>query len=289
MRTFRIGTRGSPLALSQTKQLEDFLAKNAIPCSLHLIQTTGDKIQDKPLYDVGGKALFSKEIDHHLLTNAIDIAVHSLKDLETPRPKGLILAAFLKRADARDVLITSYDPLQKHAFGCGIEDLPKAAIIATSAPRRLAQLSHHRPDLILTSLRGNVETRLLKLLDKKYDGILLAKAGLDRLGITLDEQSILSEAIMVPAAGQGTIALECREDDEETYQLLRTFNDKEAEKAAALERGFIERMEGISCRSAIGIHAKFIGKEYVRIYLMIMEEDKCVYRMEDFPTANRGV
>jgi hydroxymethylbilane synthase len=253
-RTFVIGTRGSPLALAQAGYVADYLASLRVDHRVHIIKTTGDTIQDKPLYDIGGKALFSKEIERSLLGKECDIGVHSLKDLETPRPDGLELIAYLPRADARDVLVTRFDATTNTVHGCQVADLPQGITLGTSAPRRAAQLHHHRPDLNIISVRGNVGTRLDKL-GQGYDAIVFAKAGLDRLGIRIDPPAILDLDTMIPAAGQGIITLECRCDDSEIRRILKGMNDPLAEKAALIERGFIERLEGASCRSAVGIHA----------------------------------
>ncbi|MBX9977498.1 MAG: hydroxymethylbilane synthase [Alphaproteobacteria bacterium] len=268
-RTFVIGTRGSPLALAQTKFVEDYLTHLRVDHRIHTIKTTGDKIQDKPLYDIGGKALFSKEIERSLFEKECDIGVHSLKDLETPRPHGLELVAYLPRADARDVLVTRFDAATNTVHGCPVGDLPQGVTLGTSAPRRASQLHHHRPDLNIISVRGNVGTRLSKL-GQGYDAIVFAKAGLDRLGINIDPAAILDLDTMIPAVGQGIIALECRSDDSQTKDILRGMNDLLSEKAALVERGFIERLEGASCRSAVGIHAVLDG---THIHLRMMVEN----------------
>ena len=264
-----IGTRGSPLALAQTKIVTDFLAKRGVYYHVKMIKTTGDAIQNKPLYDVGGKALFSKELETALLHKTIHLAVHSLKDLETPRPNGLVLCAYLKRADPRDVLVTHFNQHENKVYGCGLQDLPKGAVVGTSAPRRMAQLLHHRPDLGVCPVRGNVGTRLSKLNtsslssthDVTYDAILFAKAGLDRLGIDVDESAILSVNTMIPSAGQGIIALECCEEDKEFMcSLFEEVNDQETVRPAGLERSFVERLEGATCRSPVGIYAEIFSK-----------------------------
>ncbi len=281
MRTFVIGTRGSPLALAQAKFVEDYLLHHKISLIIHPLKTTGDKIHDKPLYDIGGKALFSKEIEQCLLEKRADIGVHSLKDLETPRPKGLELVTYLPRADARDVLITRFDAKTNTVQGCSIRELPDKATIGTSAPRRMAQLKHHRADLTIIPVRGNVGTRLSKL-GHDYNGIVFAKAGLDRLGIQIDPQAILDMDTIVPAAGQGIVAVECRCDDEEAKSLLRGMNDPHSEKAALIERGYIERLPGTSCCSAVGVHAS-VTDEHIHIYVMREEEGRCMTFCHSFP------
>lgn len=271
-----LGTRGSPLAMAQTKIITDFLDHKKIPYRVAIIKTTGDVIQHKPLYDVGGKALFSKELESSLLKKDIDIAIHSLKDLETPRPCGLTLCAYLKRADVRDVLVTRFDEAQNKVYGCSLQDLPKGTIVGTSAPRRMAQILHKRPDLSVIPVRGNVGTRLSKLktsplsssYETSYDAILFAKAGLDRLAITVDNDAILPIDYMIPAAGQGIIALECRRDDLQRLSFLHELNDPTTERAACLERGFIEALDGINCRSPVGVYA-MINHEGVSLCAML--------------------
>ena len=253
MSLLRIGSRGSQLALKQVAIVEQYLKGINHPYCVQFIKTSGDMIQDRPLYDIGGKALFSKEIERALLSKAVDLGVHSLKDLETPRPVGLMLCAFLPRADARDVLVTEVDLEAKTIRGCPVQDLSKGAVVGTSSPRRMAQLHHQRADLELINIRGNVETRLQKV-GKACDAVILAKAGLDRLGYQVEDTACVPLHDMVPSGGQGIIALECRSDDTVTQALLKGMNDTRAEQAAMIERGIIEGLNA-SCRSAVGIHA----------------------------------
>ncbi len=278
MRTFIIGTRGSPLALAQTRFVENYLASQNIPYVIHTIKTTGDIIQDRPLYEIGGKALFSKEIERCLEEKTIDIAVHSLKDLETPRPKGFEIVAYLSRADARDVLVTHFNYDENKVYGCQINDLAQKSFVGTSAPRRMALLNYHRPDLQIIPLRGNVGTRLGKLNGNKenYDAMIFAKAGLDRLGIAIEGTAILSKDTMIPAAGQGIVALECRSDDEETKILLREMNDPTAQLMAQIERGYIERLENASCRSAVGIHVE-VNYQNLHVRTMVANPEPKIF------------
>jgi len=260
----RIGSRGSRLALAQVSLVEDYLKSIQKAYTVHIIKTSGDLIQDRPLYDIGGKALFSKEIERALLAGEIDLAVHSLKDLETPRPKGLTLCAFLPRADACDVLVTGCDFDAKHIEGCSIHDLKPGAVVGTSSPRRMAQLLAVRSDLKPVNIRGNVETRLQKLggSSAECDAVVLAKAGLDRLGYTISSQACVPLVSMIPSAGQGIIALECRDDDAQTKTIIQGINDSSAMCAASIERGVVEEL-GASCRSAVGVHAQVLDDSII--------------------------
>lgn len=289
-----LGTRGSPLARAQTKIVTDFLDKQSILYRVEVIKTTGDAIQHKPLYDVGGKALFSKELETALLNHTIDLAIHSLKDLETPRPHGLMVCAYLKRADVRDVLVTHFDMLENKVYGCSINDLSKGVLIGTSAPRRMAQILYQRPDLSVAPVRGNVGTRLSKLtsflkkdiqVKQSYDAILFAKAGLDRLGIDVDTSAILPIDHMIPAAGQGVIALECRVENAQQLSFLRGLNDPLTEREASLERGFIERLEGATCRSPVGAYAK-IYDESVHVRAMLQTKDNIGFFEKNYSIDN---
>lgn len=277
--SIHIGTRGSLLALAQVKLVTDYLEANDVSYNIKTYKTTGDQITDKPLYNIGGKALFSKELERALLNEEVDLVVHSLKDLETPRPTGLKLCAFLPRADARDVLVTSYDPIKNIVFGCQLKDLPQGAAVGTSSPRREAQALYHRPDLHMQNLRGNVQTRLLKL-KQPFDAIFLAKAGLNRLGIQVHDDAIQPINLIVPAAGQGIIALECRVDDLKTAALVQGINDESAARAAKIERDYVETLNA-NCRSAVGIYAD-IASQTTHIFLDAeLGGGKPIYRVEN--------
>jgi len=251
----RVGTRGSPLALVQTR---GFLAvlihfcpvlRNMDVFEEHAIRTTGDAVQDRRLAEIGGKGLFAKEIHEALQDRRIDFAVHSLKDLETALPPGIVLACTLRREDARDVLIVAApDPAVDPAdpFAC----LPSGAVIGTSSVRRQAQLLHARPDLTITTLRGNVQTRLDKLAAGACDASLLAYAGLKRLGLADKASAVLDPDAMVPSAGQGIVGVTVRADDIELRELLAAIEDPEAKAVATAERAMLERLDG-SCRTPI--------------------------------------
>jgi hydroxymethylbilane synthase len=251
MPPLRAGTRGSPLALIQTRLLIAALqGKRTV--EEHVIRTTGDAVQDRRLADIGGKGLFAKEIHDALTDGRIDLAVHSLKDLETTLPPGIVLACVLPREDPRDALILgtpeTIDPSAPFA------SLPRGALIGTASVRRQAQLLHARPDLVMTTLRGNVQTRLAKLAAGDCAASLLAYAGLKRLGLAERANAVLDPEIMVPAAGQGIIGVTVRERDIELRGLLAAITDPEANAASTAERAMLAQLDG-SCRTPIGAYA----------------------------------
>jgi hydroxymethylbilane synthase len=245
-RPLRFGSRGSPLALVQAETAADRYAacfpEQPRP-EIVSVHTTGDRIQDRPLAEVGGKGLFAKELEEALLAGTIDAAVHSLKDMETQLPAGLIIAACLPREDPRDVLICD--------AAASVEALPGGARIGTSSVRRAAQLLALRPDLAIVPLRGNVGTRLRKIADGEADATLLAAAGLARLGIDPPGATPVDTAVLLPAAGQGTVAIECRADDAPVRAALTRLNDPDAMTAAEAERAALAQLDG-SCRTPIG-------------------------------------
>jgi hydroxymethylbilane synthase len=253
----RLGTRGSPLALHQAAltsaalraTLPDLEAPEAI--EVVVVRTTGDRITDRPLAEVGGKALFCKEIETALAERRIDVAVHSMKDLPTWLPDGLVLAGVLERADVRDVLISKP--------GADLQGLPESALIGTTSPRRQAQLMAQRPDLRVGLLRGNVQTRLARIEEGVVDATLLAKAGLDRLGIGVSGV-VLDAEQMLPACGQGLIALECRADDERMRMVLEAIEHRPSACQARGERALLEAIDG-SCHTPLGGLAELIGAE----------------------------
>jgi hydroxymethylbilane synthase len=242
----RIGTRGSPLALWQAHHVKarlleaHGLAQGDV--DLTVITTSGDRIQDKPLADFGGKGLFTKEIDEALLRGEVALAVHSMKDLPTVLPERLCIAAVLPRADVRDAFLSKTAP--------SLMDLPPGAVVGTSSLRRGAQARRLRPDLRVVDFRGNVETRLRKLDEGLADATLLAMAGLQRLGLTSHVTSVLSPEEMLPAVAQGAIAIVTRENDAETRALLEPLNDPATATAVSCERAFLARLDG-SCRTPI--------------------------------------
>jgi len=250
----RVGTRGSPLALIQTRGFIQLLAR-AIPASLeeHVIRTTGDAVQDRRLAEIGGKGLFAKEIHEALANGRIDLAVHSLKDLETELPPGIVLGCTLRREDARDALILA--PGARPDPDRPFDSLPAGALIGTASVRRQAQLLHVRPDLAITMLRGNVQTRLEKLAAGVCAASLLAYAGLKRLGLADRASVVLDPETMVPAAGQGIVGVTVREADVELRTALAAIEDAEARTAATAERALLARLDG-SCRTPIAAYAR---------------------------------
>lgn len=252
--SLRIGTRGSPLALVQARAARSRLAAamgvNEETIELVVIRTTGDTIQDRPLADEGGKGLFTKEIEEALLDRRIDLAVHSAKDMPTILPKGLALMACLEREDPRDVFIS-------HKARSLVE-LPRGASLGTASLRRQAIAKRARPDLRVTPLRGNVETRLRKLDAGEVDATLLALAGLRRLGLVEHITSIMNAEEFLPAVGQGAIGIEARKDDTRVCDILARIDHAETFIAVACERAFLAALDG-SCKTPIAGHATISG------------------------------
>ena len=242
-----IGTRGSMLAMRQAESIQANLRKlhPGLAVSLKQIKTTGDKILDTPLATIGGKGLFVKEIEESLAQETIDLAVHSMKDVPTRLPQGMAILAVPAREDPRDVLISRE--------GVSMNRLPQAACIGTSSLRRQSQILHFRPDLRVTMLRGNLETRLRKLDEGAYEGIVLAAAGLRRLGLESRISEHLSPEICLPAIGQGALALEGRQDDPWVRELVGPLDDRSTHLAVNAERAFLERLEG-GCQVPIAAH-----------------------------------
>jgi hydroxymethylbilane synthase len=264
--SLRIGARGSLLARAQAQIALGHLQK-AFPndpavknASFTTIISTGDRIKDRPLFEFGGKGLFSKELEQALQANEIDIAVHSLKDMEAILPSEMMLGAFLEREDARDALLSAKAPT--------LRALPSGSVVGTCAPRRVAQILHHRPDLTCVPLRGNVDTRIQKLQEGQVDAIILALAGLHRLGRQEEATYIFSEAEMVPAVGQGTIVLECRKGDARIQAYLAPLNHEETERKVTAERALLCALGG-TCRTPIGGHATIQEDGRLRLEALI--------------------
>jgi hydroxymethylbilane synthase len=234
----RVGTRGSALALWQTERIRDLLAAAGYPTERIEIRTTGDVVQDVPLARIGSVAIFTRQIDEAMLEGRIDLAVHSLKDLPTVLPAGLVIAAIAEREDPSDALV-GRAPLRWR-------DLPEAAVVATSSLRRRAQLLHARPDVQVVDIRGNVDTRLAKLdRESNWSAILLATAGLVRLGQARRIGERLPAKVMLPAPGQGALAVTARQDDARAIAAARaTVHDEETALAVGAERAFLRRLEG---------------------------------------------
>jgi hydroxymethylbilane synthase len=255
-RVLRIGTRGSPLALAQATMVQTQLAsahglvEHGVPAEafeLKIIRTTGDVIQDRPLSEVGGKGLFTKEIEEALIAGEIDLAVHSAKDLPTLLPPGLAIVSVLPREDPRDVFISRKAKT--------LRALAEGATVGTASLRRQALIKRLRPDLKVVTFRGNVETRLRKLDEGVVDATLLALAGLRRLGLAEAATAILDTEEFLPAVGQGIVALEARADDARTRAMLDRINSPDDATALAAERAFLTVLDG-SCRTPIAGHAK---------------------------------
>jgi len=244
-----IGTRGSQLALWQSEWVKREIESKfpSVTIDLQVIKTKGDKILDSPLSKIVDKGLFTREIEYALLDSRIDLAVHSLKDIPTETPKGLTIGAITKRDDVRDVFISKkYNSL---------DELPKAAKIATGSLRRKAQLLHYRPDLNLVDIRGNLNTRFKKFDESDWDGMILAYAGVERLGLSDRIKQIIPTDIILPAVGQGALAVEVREDDREVQAIVKRIHHAQTAFCAVAERGFLKFLEG-GCQVPIAAYAR---------------------------------
>ena len=247
MARLRLGSRGSQLALWQANHIAALLRDRGHDIEIEIIKTTGDKITDVALAKVGTKGMFTKEIEEALAAGRIDLAVHSLKDLPTELPAGFELAAITTRVNPRDVFLSvKYD---------SVRDLPTGARVGTSSLRRQAQLKAARPDLVIHPLRGNVDTRVRKLEEGEYDAIILAAAGLTRLGKTQHIKETLSEEFMCPAAGQGALGIEIRAGDNEMRKHVSFLNDADARAATTCERALLNKLGG-GCQVPIGAFAE---------------------------------
>jgi hydroxymethylbilane synthase len=245
----RIGTRGSPLALRQAEEVAQGLRRAwpGLEVGLVPIRTSGDRLATVHLAEVGGKGLFVQEIDEALREGRVDLTVHSLKDLPSERPNGLVLAAFPRREDPRDVLVS--------ATATRIDSLSPDARVGTSSLRRSVQLLALRPDLAAVPIRGNVDTRLRKLRQGEYDALILAAAGLRRLGLLDDTTTPLDPEEMLPAVGQGTLGVEAREDDETTLARVAVLTDADTRTATLAERAFLEAVGG-ACTTPLAAYAR---------------------------------
>lgn len=266
----RIGTRGSPLALIQAGLVRDALAAAHPPLAapnaiaIEVIRTTGDRVQDRPLAEIGGKGLFTKEIEEALLDRRIDVAVHSAKDMPTVLPDGLWLAAMLPREDPRDVLFVR--------GGGGLDALPRGARLGTASLRRQAQLLHRRPDLVPATLRGNVETRLRKLAEGQVDATVLALAGLKRLGRGDAGGTVLSVDDMLPAPAQGAVCIEARLGDDRVTALLASIDHEDTARAVSAERALLKALDG-SCRTPIAGLARLDGAGGLTLEALVATSD----------------
>jgi len=273
-----IGTRGSPLALAQAHEVRNRLARahaiDAERIAIKVIRTSGDAIQDRALSEAGGKGLFTKEIEEALLAGSIDLAVHSSKDVPTFLPDATWLSAFLPREDPRDAFISR--------TASSLQDLPAGATVGTASLRRQAMVLRLRPDLKVSVMRGNVETRLRKLDSGEADATLLALAGLKRLGLADKATRIFEIDEFLPAVGQGAIAIESRRDDDRTNALVKGIGNADAEVALTAERSFLALLDG-SCRTPIGGHCRVQGERIHFSGLIISPDGR-----EEYATTREG-
>lgn len=266
----RIGTRGSPLALAQAHETRDRL-KAAFPeldpddaIEIVVIKTMGDKVLDRALMEVGGKGLFTKEIDDAMLAGDIDLAVHSMKDVPTWLPDGIHLPCMLEREDVRDVFISNK--------AASIWDLPEGAVVGSASLRRQAQILAKRPDMKVVTFRGNVQSRLKKLAAGEVDGTMLAAAGLNRMDMIGEATEILDAETFVPAVGQGAIGITCRSDDARANAFLAELNHDPTVVRVTAERAFLAVLDG-SCRTPIAAHAWFDGAATLQFHGLVARPD----------------
>ncbi|MBI4610209.1 MAG: hydroxymethylbilane synthase [Candidatus Rokubacteria bacterium] len=276
----RVGSRGSPLALRQAELVAGRLRSLATPARVEIvpIRTSGDSTQvfgpgtrQVALADFGGKGLFVRELEEALLDGRVDLAVHSLKDLPATLPSGLCLAAFPPREDPRDVLVSR--------SGGGISELPRGAVVGTSSLRRRVLLLAQRPDLRVEPIRGNVDTRLRKLEEGPYAAIVLAAAGLRRLGLDPPNAHVLPPEVFVPAAGQGILVVEARSGDGRLLELLSGLDHTETRWQAQAERSFLQHL-GVGCHTPVAAHARFLGDELSLVGLVASVDGDRVIRAE---------
>ncbi|MEL6870883.1 MAG: hydroxymethylbilane synthase [Pseudomonadota bacterium] len=283
--TIRIATRKSDLALWQANHVADLLRASPLVGDVELVPmvTKGDIILDRALNKVGGKGLFIKELEHAMLESRADIAVHSMKDVPAQMPEGFALATVLERADPRDAVV-----------GSTLDELKQGAVVGTSSLRRSAQLKRLRPDLDIKPVRGNVNTRLAKLDDGEYDAILLACAGLQRLGMAERITEALPTTTMLPAVGQGIVGIECLDDADELKRVLRTLGSTTSELTIAAERAVADALDA-TCHSPLGVHAVQNGDQLeLRALLCSVDgseviEERALGSASDADAIGRGV
>ncbi len=256
MRALRIGSRGSLLAQWQANSIRNLLARTAgVKAEIILIKTSGDRFQQANVNQIGLKGVFIKELEDALFEGRVDLAVHSMKDVPTETPAGLAFPAICQREDVRDCMVA-------HKPGAILSGLPPGARVGTSSLRRQSQLRHHRPDLDMRELRGNVDTRLRKVEQGEYDAVVLAKAGLDRLGWSDRITEVISTDISLPAVGQGALGIEARADDQEVLDLLVPLDHAETRAAVTAERALLAKLEG-GCQVPLGAWARIERQELV--------------------------
>ncbi len=248
----RLGTRGSQLARTQSQWVADRLFEaTGRRVELVIIQTRGDQVTDRPLAAVGGKGLFTKEIEDALLAGTVDFAVHSMKDMPTDQPPGLVFGATPVREDARDVIV-----------GGTLSQLAQGAVVGTGSARRAAQIAAVRPDLDIQGIRGNVDTRIAKQRRGDYDAVVLAAAGIARLGRSGEVDEFIDPAVVVPAVGQGALAVQCRAGDGRILELLAGIHHPSTQTCVDAERAFLVRLQG-GCSVPAGAHAQLIGEDLI--------------------------
>jgi hydroxymethylbilane synthase len=270
-RPLRIGTRGSKMALRQAALVRDRLttAHPDLAAEIVTIRTTGDRLQDRRLAEIGGKGLFTKEIEEALFAGRIDLAVHSLKDVETRLPEGLEIACVLPRDDPRDAFLSR--------TAASFAALPEGARIGTSSLRRRAQLLRRRPDLTVVPIRGNVDTRLRKLAAGEADALVLALCGLQRLGVADQATEILPREIILPAVGQGALAIECRAGEARLHSLVEPLHDRRTAACVAAERAMLAALDG-TCRTPIAGLAEIEGQELILEGLLLTPDGSAEIR-----------
>ena len=271
--TFKIATRGSPLALWQARWVQEKILKKypEVSVELLILKTTGDRIQDRPLSEVGGKGLFVKELESALLDKRADMAVHSMKDVTGTLPEGLGISVIAKREDPGDAWICP-------KYGC-IDDVPLGTVVGTSSFRRASPLKHHRPDLLVCSLRGNVTTRLRKLDEGEVDATILAVSGLKRIELEERITEVLPMEWMLPAIGQGAIGIETRIDDQQTLSLIQHLNDQDTWDCLIAERTLLTELEG-NCQIPLAGYCILNGDKLFLRALIADPEGKSVLRYE---------
>jgi hydroxymethylbilane synthase len=275
----RVATRASALAMAQARSVAERLMAGGARVDIVPMRTEGDRLADARLAAVGGKGLFVREIEEAVLRGDADVAVHSLKDLPAEQPAGLCLGAFPERADARDVLVTRR--------GVRFVDLPAGAVLGTSSPRRRALALALRPDVVVEPIRGNVDTRLRKLEGGDWDAIMVAAAGLQRLGVTPRHSEALAPDVFVPAVGQGVLAVEARADDRATLAALQALDHEPTRVCALAERAFLSRL-GASCVTPMAAHARLIGGRLVLDAVVASEDGRTVLRESASGTPDRA-
>ena len=274
MRKYIVATRPSLLAYTQTQQTVQLLRDKNPDCEFEIIKisTHGDKVTDKPLTEFGGTGVFVKELETAILEGRADFAIHSLKDVPSIQPRELVLATFPKREDPRDVLLIRN--------GLTLQVLKEDCVIGTGSPRRIVQLAEIKPKAQFRELRGNIDTRMQKLENGEYDAIVLAAAGLNRLGKTLDAKAFVATNICLPAIGQGAIAIECRAEDTETITMLRSINHADTETAIIAERSYMKTIGG-GCKFPLGAYAT-ITENTITLEVMIgNHHTQQIIRMSD--------